>query len=120
MRKVSSSVFLLPLLVALLLLAPSPVVGGPPTQSTCSVTTSAAPCLSSNPGRSYLSMQNFSSTVVAFCTTDGQTPTSTLSYAVPTNYGSVWWDVEPTVPKGAILCVTSSGSANLVVTEQTQ
>ncbi len=119
LSKVSWSVFL-PALTALLLLAPSLAIGGPPTQSTCAVTTSAAPCLSANGGRSYLSLQNFSATIPVFCTTDGQTPTASLSYAVPTNYGAVWWDVEPTVPKGAILCVTASSSATLVVTEQTQ
>jgi hypothetical protein len=54
------------------------------------------------------------------CTDDGQTPTATLGYAVPANYGSVWWDIEPTVPKTVIRCATASGTSTLVVTEMTQ
>jgi hypothetical protein len=114
------SVFLLPWLTALLLLAPSLVVGGPPTQTACAVTATPSICLPANGGRSYLSLQNLSTSVVVMCTDDGQTPTATLGYAVPANYGSVWWDIEPTVPKTVIRCATASGTSTLIVTEMTQ
>jgi hypothetical protein len=119
-KYLSWSVFFLPALAALLLLAPSLVVGGPPTQTACAVTGTSASCLAANGGRSYLSLQNLSDTVI-YCSTDGTAASITHGYLLGANGGWAWWDVEPTVPKTAILCMTSgAGSKTLMLTEQTQ
>jgi hypothetical protein len=84
------------------------------------VTGTSASCLAANGGRSYLSLQNVSDTVM-YCSTDGTAASATHGYLIMANGGSVWWDVEPTVPKTVILCMQSSGSTKtLMVTEQTQ
>lgn len=119
-NKLSVSVFFLPALVALLLLTSTPAGAGPPTHVPCTVTTAPVTCLAANGGRQYLSVQNLSATVVAYCTFDGQTPSATLGNLIPANGGGLWWDVEPTTPKGIVRCVTGTGTTTLSVTEETQ
>ena len=107
-------------LVALLLSAPSLAVGGPPTQSACSVTATSSSCLAANGGRAYLSLQNISDAVI-YCSTDGQAASTSHGYYIAASGAVAWWDIEPTVPKTQINCMYDGGSTKtLIVTEQTQ
>jgi hypothetical protein len=109
-----------PLLLLLGVLVPARGWAGPPIHRACTVTGTSAVCLAANPGRSYLNLQNVSDTVM-YCSTDGLAASVTHGYLLSANGGSVWWDVEPTVPKTVILCLTSgAGPKTLVATEQTQ
>lgn len=107
-------------LSATLCLLPSLTLARPPVHTPASVTASSSQILGANSGRMFLSCQNFSDTA-EYCTVDGTTATTSTGYLLGANGGAVWFDVEPTVPKGAVKCIHgSSGDKAIVCTEETQ
>ncbi len=107
-------------LLLLTVLLPVLAVAGDLVHTATNVTASSSIILAANPGRKYLSLQNLSDTVEN-CTVDGTTATTSTGVYLAAKGGAVWWDVETTVPKGAVKCIHgSSGNKAIVATEATQ